>query len=236
MSPEALSARPNGLGRTRAEVLDLLEDSTQGLTVNEVAAALGLHKNSARFHLAALVEAGHARRTRSSASVHGRPPLEYHATNEAPSVTIGHLLELTQLLLCELAATSAKPFKLAEQAGRRWGESLAERNIAAEELQRDTAPSQSLDEISRGLAKQGFGLSVQDSVLSFMRCPFRATIPPEQLPLVCAIHQGLLEGFVRVIDPDLTVGQLSIGNRDCCVTIARKTQRSPSQDSSAIST
>ena len=46
------------LGRSRADVLDMLRAADGPLGVREVAQRMGLHPNTARFHLEALVEAG----------------------------------------------------------------------------------------------------------------------------------------------------------------------------------
>ena len=46
------------LGRSRADVLDMLRAADGPLGVREVAQRTGLHPNTARFHLEALVEAG----------------------------------------------------------------------------------------------------------------------------------------------------------------------------------
>ena len=50
------------LGESRARVLDLLRASGGPLRAQDVAGQAGLHPNTARFHLDALVEAGLATR------------------------------------------------------------------------------------------------------------------------------------------------------------------------------
>ncbi|WIY81979.1 helix-turn-helix domain-containing protein [Propionimicrobium sp. PCR01-08-3] len=211
MSPSEVDEQPHGLGPTRAKVLGLLEGTTQPVTVSEVANELDLHKNAARFHLDALVEAGFAHRAPIPTGSQGRPPQGYMATSEAPSVTSTHLLELTQLLLRHFVATSPDAIAVAEDAGREWGDSVAGR---------DTPPDQVLDELTSSLADRGFGVVRENSTLRFIRCPFRSAIPPEQLPLVCAIHRGFIEGFVRASQRDMPVGQLKVGKRICTVQIS----------------
>jgi predicted ArsR family transcriptional regulator len=46
------------LGRSRADVLDMLRAADGPLSVREIAQRTGLHPNTARFHLEALTEAG----------------------------------------------------------------------------------------------------------------------------------------------------------------------------------
>jgi predicted ArsR family transcriptional regulator len=72
------------LGRSRADVLDMLRAADNPLGVRDVAQQTGLHPNTARFHLEALVEAGLAEREtedrETPGSVTGRlsavPPAE----------------------------------------------------------------------------------------------------------------------------------------------------------------
>src|SRR6516225_6586034 len=54
------------LGRSRARVLELLREAAAPLGVQEVAEHCGLHPNTARFHLDALVAAGLVIRDRGS--------------------------------------------------------------------------------------------------------------------------------------------------------------------------
>jgi len=60
MDAKALLAPDTGppLGQSRARILDLLRAEDAPLGVREVADRTGLHQNTARFHLEALVEAG----------------------------------------------------------------------------------------------------------------------------------------------------------------------------------
>src|SRR5262249_54414754 len=71
------------LGRSRARVLGLLREATAPLGVQEIAERSGLHPNTARFHLDALVAAGLATRDRGPrpgpAGRLGRPTIGYRA-------------------------------------------------------------------------------------------------------------------------------------------------------------
>src|SRR5680860_1371951 len=59
------------LGRKRAHVLALLQDAGAPLTASDVAARLGIHPNTARFHLDALETDGLVVRTPSNAPCPG---------------------------------------------------------------------------------------------------------------------------------------------------------------------
>ena len=203
-----MSSTQHGLGPTRAKVLALLQSAPVPLQVTEVADELGLHKNSARFHLDALVDSSYARRQTVAAGQPGRPPLACSATSEAPTMTNLHLLEVTQVLLAQFVAPAENALTRAEQAGRTWGAGIATQ---------DASPADAFGDLVDHLAERGFGTShdVTTSTLTFARCPFRASIDPEQLPFICAMHQGFLDGYLEASRSGLTAGRIDIGPRTC---------------------
>src|ERR1019366_9382343 len=67
------------LGQRRADVLALLRAAGSPVGVREVAGQTGLHPNTARFHLDALVDAGLATRAPRARAVPGRPSMAYQA-------------------------------------------------------------------------------------------------------------------------------------------------------------
>jgi predicted ArsR family transcriptional regulator len=67
------------LGRSQGRVLELLREAGTPLGVQEVASRCGLHPNTVRCHLDALVEAGLATREPQLRATPGRPSIVYHA-------------------------------------------------------------------------------------------------------------------------------------------------------------
>ncbi|GAA4891688.1 helix-turn-helix domain-containing protein [Tessaracoccus lubricantis] len=195
----------HGLGPTRSRVLSLLQSTSGPLTVGAVANQLDLHKNSARFHLDALVEAGFAERATQSSGRTGRPPLLYSATSESPTIGNQHLLELANVLLGEFVAPESDGTERARHAGRTWGAKSRE----PEQLD--------LEGLKTHLGQRGFGVAQTSDGLAFTRCPFRDVIDAEQLPLVCSVHQGLLDGITE--GSRFTVGRLEVGPRVCRATL-----------------
>ena len=61
------------LGESRSRVLGVLQDSGTQLNVSDVAARLGLHTNTVRLHLDALVAAGLADSEAEKRDLRGRP-------------------------------------------------------------------------------------------------------------------------------------------------------------------
>ena len=187
-------------------MLALLEKSAEPLSVGQVAVDLGVHKNSARFHLDALVDVGYARRAAAAPKTQGRPPLLYSATSEAPSMGNVHLLELVNLLLTEVLAESEDSASIGERAGRRWGAALADPTTPADRV---------TDDLTTHLAERGFGIRREGEDLCFTRCPFRNAIDPARLPIVCAIHQGLLDGYMDASAGTWVADPITIGPQVC---------------------
>jgi DNA-binding transcriptional ArsR family regulator len=84
LAPEGSSP----LGRSRAGVLGILRAEDGPLGIREVARHAGLHPNTARFHLEALVNAGLAARSTEDRGTPGRPRIAYRATG--PDARPGH--------------------------------------------------------------------------------------------------------------------------------------------------
>ncbi|WP_185744082.1 metalloregulator ArsR/SmtB family transcription factor [Arachnia propionica] len=195
----------HGLGPTRAKVLAVLQTSAAPVTITEVAGRLDLHPNSSRFHLEALVSSGYAARGPAATEGPGRPPTLYHATTRAPELQHTHFVELTETLLGQIRETAPEPEESAKQAGQLWGRRLASRDSSAEQQ-----PEETITDLVTLLGQRGFTAFQDEGTLCFLRCPFRNNVDPELLPLVCAVHQGLLEGFLsgsRVACGELVVGE-----------------------------
>ena len=197
----------HGLGPTRARVLSLLQSAPSPLSVVVIADKLGLHRNSARFHLDALVEAGYASAAKEQTGQQGRPPLLYSVSAEAPTLNNAHLVELTSLLIANFVAPIDGALARAEEVGRGWGRSVVE--------DEDTAGEEALADLVAHLGERGFATVHDDENLRFTRCPFRSTVAPEHMPLVCAMHQGFLDGYLDSVDTGVEADRIVVGAREC---------------------
>ena len=129
------------LGRSRADVLDMLRAADGPLGVREVAQRMGLHPNTARFHLEALAEAGLAVRETEDRETPGRPRIGYRAVADGPVGRRRYRL-LAEMLTSLIAGTMPEPGRAAEEAGREWGAYLTEQpppyqRLTAEEARRE---------------------------------------------------------------------------------------------------
>lgn len=218
-----MTTTPHGLGPTRTRVLANLQSATEPRSVVDIAEELGLHRNSARFHLDALVGAGFAERAVNATGTLGRPPLVFTATSEAPTIGNLHLTELIQVLVSTFIQPGDNA--LALQAGLTWGSSVAEQ---------EDQPDTDLTGLAVHLSERGFGTRLEDSGITFTRCPFRSTIAPEQLPLVCAIHRGFLDGYLEGKGPGTKTIDLVAGPTVCHATFTEPDPRQGSGRRSAL--
>jgi predicted ArsR family transcriptional regulator len=199
------SLAPEGgpsLGRSREAILDMLRTADRAFGVREVAQRMGLHQNTARFHLEALTEAGLTAREAEDRESPGRPRIGYRAAKDAPGGQRRYRL-LAEMLATLIARTIAEPGRAAEQAGHEWGAYLAEqpppyrRLGAAEAVANLTAVLRDMGFEPQSVADaDGDGYQVR-----LLHCPF-LEVAQQQPGVVCALHLGLMRGaFARMRAP-----------------------------------
>ena len=212
------------LGRSRADVLDMLRAADGPLGVREVAQRTGLHPNTARFHLEALTEAGLAVRETEERETPGRPRIGYRAAADGPAGRRRYRL-LAEMLTSLIAATTPEPGRAAEDAGREWGAYLAEQPppyqklTAGEAIAKLTAIMEELGFAPRAEAGDGGG----EYRLCLRQCPFREVAQHHQ-DVICSLHLGLMQGALArmrapvsadrldpFVEPSLCIAQLTAG-------------------------
>jgi predicted ArsR family transcriptional regulator len=140
------------LGQRRAEVLEALCSAGTPLRVQEVARRTGVHANTARFHLDALVDAGLATREAQARAAPGRPSFAYRAVAHAPVAGHRQYRLLAEMLSSLIEGLLPDPGQAAVQAGREWGRFLTERPAP---YQRITA-AEAVSRLLAVLAEIGF--------------------------------------------------------------------------------
>ncbi|RRD46623.1 metalloregulator ArsR/SmtB family transcription factor [Tessaracoccus sp. OH4464_COT-324] len=204
-----MSRNHHDLGPTRAKVLATLQGADRALAVAEVADELKLHRNSARFHLDALVDRGFAVREAVRSEGAGRPPLRYRATNKSPTVGNRHLTELLGVLLDIMPTANQEQLSLAQHAGAAWGSSAAAQ----------AQPGPAAEQLVTELGERGFATAREPKSIRFTRCPFRDALSPDQLKLVCSIHQGFIDGFLAHNMDGTRAGSLKVGRTTCRIEL-----------------
>lgn len=195
------------LGESRARVLNVLRAAGEPMAVQDVAQRAGLHLNTARFHLDALVDAGLAEREAENRTVPGRPRMVYRAApSDTPAGQRSYRL-LAEMLTSVVAGSLPNPSQAAVTAGEAWGRYLADR----------PAPSQRIDaaegvrRLSAVLADVGFAPGeVRDPanpVMPLRHCPF-LEVAAEHREVVCSLHLGLMRGVLGEVRAPLAADRL----------------------------
>jgi len=208
MDVKALLAPDAGppLGQRRADVLDLLRAARSPVSVREVAGRTGLHPNTARFHLDALVDAGLATRAVRPRDAPGRPSMAYRAVESTVAGRREYRL-LAEMLASLVAAVLPEPGEAAVEAGREWGRYITERPAP---FQRTDACG-AVEGLAATLRELGFAPeAVADGAeyqLRLRQCPFREVAEAHQ-EVVCQLHLGLMQGALDQMRAPVTADRL----------------------------
>ena len=198
----------------RAAILHMLRGSDRPLDVREVARRTGLHPNTARFHLEALVASGLAARETEDREAPGRPRIGYRAVTEGPGAPGGRRqYRLLSVMLASLiAGTMPEPAAAAEAAGREWGAYLAEKPPPFQRLSAEEAVAK-LTGIMRELGFEPHAAAAAAAEgdgqyrLELRQCPF-LEVAREHRDVICSLHLGLMRGAFDLMRAPVTADGL----------------------------
>lgn len=189
--PEATPA----LGESRTRVLEVLQGAGTPLGVTEIADRVGLHANTTRFHLDALVEAGMAERSTEDRDHPGRPRTLYTAAPGSDRVGRRSYRLLAQILASYVASAAKHPGEAALAAGEEWGRVLADRPAPFERVDTQASIDQLVDALEEiGFAPEAVTRGRKRQVL-LHQCPFREAAEQNR-EVVCSVHLGLMRGLL----------------------------------------
>jgi predicted ArsR family transcriptional regulator len=212
------------LGRSRADVLEVLRAAHDPLGVREVAQRTGLHPSTARFHLEALAEGGLAVRETEGRETPGRPRIGYRAVADGPAGRRRYRL-LAEMLTGMIAGTLPAPGKAAENAGREWGAYLTEQPPPYQGLSAEKA----IGKLTALMEELGFSPQAEAGHgdgqyrLCLRRCPFREVAERHQ-DVICSLHLGLMRGALERMRAPVTADRLD-PFVEPSVCVARLTER-----------
>jgi len=172
-------------------VLEALRSATEPATLVALGETTGLHQNTLREHLEALVARGLARRMRAAPSGRGRPAWLYEATDPDLGVAGSEYAGLAATLAAHIHRTSRDPREDAVAAGHAWGRELARKAGPP-----DTAGSAAARrKVVALLDDVGFGPETDDRATTahLTRCPLLETAR-EYPDVVCGVHLGIVRG------------------------------------------
>ena len=192
--PRPGAGRPGKpLSRSRSALLQTLRAQVEPTTLAALATLSGLHVNTVREHLEALVGDGLVQRQAEAPSGRGRPAWLYEATGT--DVTAGaEYAGLAATLAGAIHRTSASPTEDAVAAGRDWGRELA-RQRGAEPARTASAARR---EVVALLDEVGFAPETDPraAVVRLTRCPLLEAA--HKYPdVVCGVHLGLAQGALE---------------------------------------
>jgi predicted ArsR family transcriptional regulator len=196
---------------TRYAIVQILSESSAPLTVNDVASVLNLHPNTLRPHLERLREVGLVDVTVDTPTGVGRPLHRYTLAPDGP-VSTEPALALFATMLARLARAADASGEEAEAIGKERGR-VEGRGYAH-------VPS-CLEAVVQRLHVLGFepeveaGQEADEALIAFGACPFR-DLAEANPTVVCALHRGLVTGFVDALPDGEVTDFHSLEHRDPC--------------------
>jgi predicted ArsR family transcriptional regulator len=222
------------LGESRSRVLAVLQGAGAPLSVGEVAERLGLHANTARFHLDGLIETGLVERTTEQREQPGRPRALYAARPDAAVAGRRSYRLLAEILTSYVAAETAHPRQAAVRAGQAWGRYLAEKNPPFRRIDAAAATAQLVGMLSDiGFTPEAVTAGRQRQIL-LHHCPFREAAEQHR-EVVCSIHLGLMQGLLAELHAPVEADRLDpfVEPSLCIAHLTRRADGHPARDPAA---
>ncbi|GAA1553175.1 helix-turn-helix domain-containing protein [Kribbella sancticallisti] len=199
----------------RAAVLDALRASAEPLGVTELADLLGIHPNTVRFHLDALVTQGLVDRRLEEPSGRGRPRT-VHAPHPGMDRGGQRRYQLLAKILLGQLATSPEAGDTAEAAGRDWGGYLVEQVPPSHQ----TGAAEARHRLNAMMTDLGFApepVGNKGDRIRLRHCPF-LELAEEYSATLCPLHLGLMQGALSEIRAPITATRLEpFAEPDACL-------------------
>jgi predicted ArsR family transcriptional regulator len=185
-------------------VLAAVRGAASAKTIAEIAEQLGVHPNTARYHLDTLVTDGRVERVEPDHKGPGRPALMFRAVRRMDPGGPRHYRLLAEILTLSLAGdrnASAKALK----AGRAWASRITRPTRKA------PGNHESINRLVGLLDDLGFAPQRRESPgqeqVGLRHCPF-LELAEDQSAVVCPIHLGLMQGALEAWQAPVTVDRL----------------------------
>ncbi len=207
----------------RQAVLGALRASDDPLGITELAERLGIHPNTVRFHVDALVAEGLVDRRLEEPSGRGRPRTVY---TPHPGMDRGGQRQyqlLAKILLGQLS-TSPDAGAAAEAAGRNWGGYLVEHVPPSHQ----PGVAEATQRLSAMMTDLGFAPEPDGDAAERIRlrhCPF-LELAEEYSSTLCPLHLGLMQGALTEIRAPISATSLEpFAEPDACIVHFSRTRR-----------
>jgi predicted ArsR family transcriptional regulator len=205
------------LPRRRELILTMLRSAAAPLSILTIADELGVHPNTARFHLEALTDAGRVERLLGEITGPGRPAIVYRARRTMDRNGPSNYRLLATMLTSHLASSTGDPVETATELGRRWGPSL----VDAPSRRGTPTKAETLTRVIGVLADLGFEpephIGGHTTQIRLRHCPFLDLVD-DHANVICSLHLGLMQGALTALNGPVTVDQLdAFVEPDLCV-------------------
>lgn len=182
-------------GDSRSAILEFIEASDDVVRVEDIAEAVGLHPNTVRGHLDALLAAGRITRIPDQRATRGRPHWLYSATASAS------IRELARVLDEELDRASAPD--VARLAAATWAE-------VGPDIHPVETPDEAVEEATTALTDFGFDAvhNLLGDEITLRACPYGELV--DEHPVICQVHAELLSEVLSRTGQPVTLRTLEV--------------------------
>jgi predicted ArsR family transcriptional regulator len=217
IDPAALAALGSLLDPTRRRLFELVMEAAEPVAREQLAAAAGVSRSLAAYHLDELVDRGlltasYERPPGRGGPGAGRPPKLYQLADDEVAL---HVPYRDYRLLAELLARSINDSADAAQAAQAAARNLGTRLGAAARAV-DHHPHQALQSALEAGGYEPF--EAAPGLLRLGNCPF-ASIAANFPTVVCSINLALVEGQLIGLGADGMQAVLAPQDNACCVAI-----------------
>ena len=205
------------LQESRTRVLAVIEQSTEPLSVEQIAERTGLHANTVRGHLDVLLATETITRAAAGAQGRGRPRWLY--SSAAPKASPFQFL--AEALTAQLARTQDPG--LADSAAERWSHALPALPPAED-------PDEAVAAAAGALNRLGFiaETSAVGDAISVTGCPYAALV--DDNPVICDIHTALVVRLLAQTGQPVTLDAMDVwARRGVCVARLNRPDLEPAR-------
>ena len=194
----------------------LLRASAEPRSIASVADELGVHPNTVRFHIDALLHAGRVEQVLGDSAGPGRPPILFRASRRMDPTGPTNYRLLASILTGYLA-DRPDAADIAAQLGRSTSPAL----MPSSAQHRAPSKTRAVTELVELLAELGFEPEPADRPrtreIRLRHCPFQ-NLAEQHGEVICSVHLGLMQGALTAMRAPITVDRLDpFVEPDLCV-------------------
>jgi predicted ArsR family transcriptional regulator len=200
----------------RDVIMQMLRTSAEPRSIASVANELGVHPNTVRFHIDALLRAGRVEQVLGDSPGRGRPPILFRASRRMdPAGPTNY--RLLASILTGYVARRPDAAGIAAQLGRSTSPAL----VPSSAQRRSPSKTRAVTELVELLAELGFEPEPADGrrarEIRLRHCPFQS-LAERHGEVICSVHLGLMQGALTAMRAPVTVDRLDpFVEPDLCV-------------------